>query len=95
MRHYRRRRENSKPLPTSSMEAPRSTDANYFRPRDPVHVTLWKSLCAQLKIQARMSTAYHPETNGQTERLNAVMEQYLRYDVSYQQGDWAHWLPIV
>ena len=41
-----------------------------------------------------MSTPYHPETDGQTERLNAVMEQYLRHYVSYQQQDWAKWLPI-
>lgn len=62
--------------------------------RLPTHITLdretqftsmfWKSLCQQLKIEARMSTAYHSETDGDTERLNAVMEQYLRCYVSYQ-----------
>jgi len=41
-----------------------------------------------------MSTPYHPETDGQTERLNAVMEQYLRHYVSYQQEDWVTWLPM-
>ncbi|KAI0990791.1 hypothetical protein K3495_g17396, partial [Podosphaera aphanis] len=41
-----------------------------------------------------MSTAFHPETDGQTERFNAVMEQYLRSYVSYQQDDWVKWLPM-
>ncbi|KAI0993448.1 hypothetical protein K3495_g14736, partial [Podosphaera aphanis] len=70
----------------------------------PTHITsdrgtqftakFWKELCKYLKIEARMSTAFHPETDGQTERFNAVMEQYLRSYVSYQQDDWAHWLPM-
>lgn len=54
----------------------------------------WLALCKQPRIQARMSTAYHHETDGQTEQLNGVMEQYLRYYVSYQEEDWADWLPI-
>jgi transposase InsO family protein len=54
----------------------------------------WKHLCAVLRIEARMSTAYHPQTDGQTERFNAVMEQYLRTFVSYQQDDWVRWLPM-
>ncbi|KAH0611235.1 uncharacterized protein H6S33_011662 [Morchella sextelata] len=70
----------------------------------PTHVTsergtqftakFWKALCKHLNIEARMSTAFHPETDGQTERLNAVMEQYLRGYVSYQQDDWVKWLPM-
>jgi len=68
----------------------------------PTHITsdrgtqfiaqFWQSLLKQIK--ARMSTPYHPETDGQTERLNAVMEQYLRHYVFYQQEDWATWLPM-
>lgn len=54
----------------------------------------WTWLCQQLKFQARMSNAYHPETDGQSERLNAVMEEYLRWYISSQQDDWAQWLPI-
>lgn len=41
-----------------------------------------------------MSTAFHPEIDGQTERLNAVMEQYLRNFVTYTQEDWADWLSL-
>ena len=54
----------------------------------------WKALCERLRINSRLSTSFHPETDGQTERYNAVMEQYLRSYVSYQQDDWTDWLPM-
>lgn len=54
----------------------------------------WTSFCQQLKIQVHVSTAYHPATDGQSERLIAVMEQYLRCSVSFQQEDWAQWLTM-
>ena len=41
-----------------------------------------------------MSTAFHPQTDGQTERMNAGMEQYLRIFVNHQQDDWVQWLPL-
>ena len=42
-----------------------------------------------LRIDARLSTAYHLETDDQTERINGVMEHYLRAFVNYMQDDWA------
>lgn len=54
----------------------------------------WKALCQKLGIRAQLSTAYHPQTDGKTERLNAITEQYLRAYTSYQQDDWVEWLPI-
>jgi hypothetical protein len=45
-----------------------------------------------MKIEARLSTAFHPETDGQTERVNAIMEQHLRAYVSYLQDDWTKYL---
>ena len=53
----------------------------------------WEMLCKRLRIDTRLSTGYHPETDGQTERANAVMEHYLRAYVNYMQDDWAKWLP--
>jgi hypothetical protein len=54
----------------------------------------WKQLCKRLGIERTLSTAFHPQTDGQTERVNAIMEQYLRYYVNYLQDDWAEWLPL-
>ena len=48
----------------------------------------WKCLCKRLDIQLRLSSPYHPQMDGQTERLNAVMEEYLRCYVNYLQDDW-------
>jgi hypothetical protein len=56
--------------------------------------TFWKELCKRLRIDSRLSTAFHPETDGQTERANGEMEQYLRTFVAYQQDDWVDWLPM-
>jgi hypothetical protein len=54
----------------------------------------WGRLCSRLGIDRRLSTAFHPQTDGQTERVNAVMEQYLRMHVNYLQDDWVEWLPL-
>ena len=54
----------------------------------------WRSLCTLLDVKANLSTAYHPETDGQTERLNQILEQYLRIYINYQQDDWASLLPL-
>jgi len=54
----------------------------------------WKRLCERLGVDRRLSTAFHPQTDGQTERMNASMEQYLRIFVSHQQDDWVQWLPL-
>ena len=45
-----------------------------------------------LKIDAKLFTAYHPETDGQTEQMNAVMEHYLQAFCNYMQDDWAKWV---
>jgi transposase InsO family protein len=53
----------------------------------------WQLICKRLRVKPNLSTAYHPETDGQTERVNAIMEHYLRAYVNYLQDDWAQWLP--
>ena len=45
-----------------------------------------------LGIQTKLSTAYHPQTDGQTERLNQDVEQYLRLFISQRQNDWPKWI---
>ncbi|MBW0492437.1 hypothetical protein O181_032152 [Austropuccinia psidii MF-1] len=41
-----------------------------------------------------MSTAYHPETDRQTERVNQILEHYLWLYVGYHQDYWNTWLPL-
>jgi len=54
----------------------------------------WESLCKALGIKRRMSTAYHPQTDGQTERTNQVLERYIRNFVNYDRDDWYQLLPL-
>ena len=45
----------------------------------------WKETTKQLQIKRRMSAAFHPQAGGQTEGTNAILEQYMRAYVNYQQ----------
>ena len=56
--------------------------------------TFWGQVCSRLGIDRRMSTAFQPQTDGQTEQMNAGMEQYLCVFVNHQQDDWVQWLPL-
>ncbi|KAJ1574825.1 hypothetical protein NDA12_005891 [Ustilago hordei] len=49
----------------------------------------WKAFAEQMGVKHSLSTAYHPQTDGQTERVNQVIEQYLRMYCNYEQNDWA------
>jgi len=55
-------------------------------------VELTKELNRMLGIKTKLSTAFHPQTNGQTEQMNQELEQYLRLFVEYRQRDWPEWL---
>jgi hypothetical protein len=48
-----------------------------------------------LQIETALSTAYHPQTDGQSERTNQEVEQALRAVVSFHQDDWVDWLPVI
>jgi len=48
-----------------------------------------------LGIQMKLSTAYHPQTDGQTEKINQELEQYLRVFIDYRQEQWPDWLGTV
>ena len=47
-----------------------------------------------LGIDVKLSSAFHPQTDGQTERVNQVLEQYLCCTIAYQQDDWAELLHL-
>ncbi len=54
----------------------------------------WSRLLQLLGIRRNMSTAHHPRTDGQTERVNQSLEHYLRAYCNYQQNDWRKLLPL-
>jgi len=51
-----------------------------------------KELNEMLEIKMRLSTAFHLQTDRQTERVNQELEQYLRMFVDYHQEQWPDWL---
>jgi hypothetical protein len=53
-----------------------------------------KALYQRLGIKAHFSSAYHPQTDGQTERMNPGIEQFLRAYAGMYQRDWVKWLPM-
>jgi hypothetical protein len=54
----------------------------------------WNCFFTLLGVEVKLSTAFHPQTDGQTERVNQVLEQYLRCFIGYQQDDWHNLLPL-
>uniref|UniRef100_A0A3B3XMZ2 Gypsy retrotransposon integrase-like protein 1 n=1 Tax=Poecilia mexicana TaxID=48701 RepID=A0A3B3XMZ2_9TELE len=56
---------------------------------------VWKQFCSALGAKTVLSSGYHPQTNGQTERLNQEMEATLRCVSSSNPEDWAQYLPWV
>jgi len=51
-----------------------------------------KELNRMLGIEMRLSTAFHPQIDGQTEQMNQELEQYLRFFIEHRQKDWLEWL---
>ena len=63
--------------------------------RDPRFVSeFWRSLFSLLGTQLNISTAFHPQTDGQTERTNRQLEQVLRHYVNAQHTDWDELLAV-
>jgi hypothetical protein len=61
-------------------------------PRFTAH--FWRSFWASVGTTLAMSTAYHPQSDGQTERANRTLETMLRSVVSFNQKDWHTHLPL-
>ena len=53
-----------------------------------------KAIQEGLGIETALSTAHHPQTDGQTERVNQTLETYLRIYTNHQQEDWVNKLPL-
>jgi hypothetical protein len=55
---------------------------------------LFKELCNVFGVRRNMSMAYHPQTDGQSERTNQTLEMFLQIFCNHQQNDWAKLLPV-
>ena len=56
--------------------------------------TTWQVFLSILGIRPRMSTSFYPQTDGQTERTNQMIQAYLRSYVNQVMSDWADLLPM-
>jgi hypothetical protein len=56
--------------------------------------SLAREICKEARIEQNISTAYHPQTDGQSERTIQTLETYLRIFCNEQQNDWAKWVPL-
>jgi len=54
----------------------------------------FRSLGTALGMKLHFTSGYHPEGDGQTERVNQTLEQYLRAYCNYQQDNWSELLPL-
>ena len=54
----------------------------------------WRAIMGQLGVKLNLSTAFHPQTDGQTERVNQILEKYLRAYVNSRQDNWVELLPL-
>jgi hypothetical protein len=55
---------------------------------------IWQELFTTLGTKLLHSTSYHPQTDGQTERVNQCLEMFLRCSVHQSQKQWKQWLPL-
>jgi hypothetical protein len=63
--------------------------------RDPIFFsTFWKELFRLYTVKLSLTTAYHPQTDGQTERVNQCLEMYLRCAIHDSPKQWKNWLPL-
>ncbi len=50
---------------------------------------------SKLGVKSTLSTAFHPQTNGKTKRVNQELKQYLRVFCNFQQDSWAELIPFM
>src|SRR5262249_10578739 len=56
--------------------------------------SFWQALMKKHDTKTLLSSSFHPQTDGQTERMNRTLEQYLRMYVDYRQTNWDELLPL-
>jgi len=55
-------------------------------------VELTKKLNRMLGIETKLLTAFHLQTDRQTEQMNQELEQYFRFSINHRQKNWPEWL---
>lgn len=72
-----------------------SMPAALISDRDPVFTSqFWQSVFRATGTQLKMSTTNHPETDGQTERVNQSIECFLRCFISAHPQHWSKWISL-
>ena len=67
---------------------------SFVMDRDPLwRSKFWRTWCDMLGIQLNMSSAYHPQSDGQTERMNRILEEVLRHYINPSHTNWESLLP--
>lgn len=56
--------------------------------------TFWRELMQKLGVQQQLSTSYHPQTDGQSERVNQCLEAYIRCMCGRFPKAWSTWVPL-
>ena len=54
----------------------------------------WKTISAAMGMKPKMSTAYHPQMDGQMEQANQVLETYLWHYINHTHSNWVQLLPV-
>lgn len=57
--------------------------------------SFWQEFCRIIGVKVKLSTAYHKQTDGQTEIMNCYIDQRLRPFVSHYQDNWSELIPII
>jgi transposase InsO family protein len=69
--------------------------ASIISDRDTIFVShFWRKLFKLYKVNLQLSTAYHPQTDGQSKRVNQCLETYLRCAVQDSPKSWKSWLSL-
>ena len=71
------------------------TIVHCVRPRQSFHIAVWRSLQRKMGSQVKLSTTYHPQTDGQSERTIQTLEDMLRAYALDFSGPWEGHLPLI